>query len=689
MAEEKAKELSLEEEIASLRAALHHHLYLYHVLDAPEIEDSEYDALFRRLQTLEAAHPALVTADSPTQRVGASAAEGFQKVTHVTPMLSLGNVFSREELLAFHQRVLSGLEVEGGVRYVVEHKIDGLAVNLVYEKGRFARAATRGDGFTGEDVTANIKTIPSIPLRLRENAWGIPDFIEVRGEVYMPKAAFDRLNAEREEAGEPLFANPRNAAAGSLRQLDPKEAAKRSLDALLYGVGAHEGVALATHTETLAYLKALGFRVNPHYEVFEAVEAAADFCLSWTERRHALPFGIDGMVLKVDDLASQARLGATAKDPRWAIAYKFPPEQATTRVVDISLSVGRTGVLTPTADLEPVRLAGTTVARAALHNADYIAEKDIRIGDSVVIHKAGEIIPEVVTVLAERRDGSERPFVMPETCPVCGGLVQRLENEAAHKCMNPACPALIEERIIHFASRDAMNIEGMGPAVARQLLETRLIADVADLYELKKESLVELERMGEKSAENLLAAIAASKAAGLARLLFGLGIRFVGAKSAATLAAHFGDIDALLAADEEEIVALDDIGEKIAGSLREYFSQAENRARVERLRALGLKLTEERVLPRLPQVFAGLTFVLTGTLPTMTRKEAAEIVTARGGKVVGSVSKKTSYVLAGEEAGSKLEKAEKLGVPVLTEAAFLAMTADEAAEARGEGEESE
>lgn len=673
MADEKTNALSPEEEIASLRETLHRHLYLYHVLDAPEIEDSEYDALYRRLQELEVAHPALVTADSPTQRVGAAAAEGFQKVTHVTPMLSLGNVFSKEELLAFHQRVLSGLETEGGVEYVVEHKIDGLAVNLVYENGRFARAATRGDGFTGEDVTANIKTIPSIPLRLRENDWGVPDFIEVRGEVYMPKAAFDRLNAEREEAGEALFANPRNAAAGSLRQLDPKEAAKRSLDALLYGVGAHEGVTLSTHAETLAYLKALGFRVNAHYEVFQDVEAAADFCLSWTEKRYALPFGIDGMVLKVNDLASQARLGATAKDPRWAIAYKFPPEQATTKVLGISLSVGRTGVLTPTADLEPVRLAGTTVARAALHNADYIAEKDIRIGDTVVIHKAGEIIPEVVAVLAERRDGSERVFAMPDACPACGSFVQRLESEAAHKCTNPVCPALVEERIVHFASRDAMNIEGMGPAVVHQLLDTKLIADAADLYELEKEPLVALERMGEKSAENLLAAIEASKAAGLSRLLFGLGIRFVGAKAAATLAAHFGDIDALLAADEEEIVALDDIGEKIAGSLRAYFAQEENRVRIERLRALGLKLTEERVLPTAPQVFAGMTFVLTGALPKMTRKEASVLVTARGGKVASAVSKKTSYVVAGEEAGSKLEKAEKLGVPVLTEAQFLAL----------------
>lgn len=662
-----------EEEIAALRDTINYHMHRYHVLDDPEIEDYEYDRLLRRLNELEAAYPDLIAPDSPTQRVGAPPADGFQKVTHATPMRSLGNVFSKEELLAFHQRVQNGLETEDAVEYVVEHKIDGLAINLVYERGVLAQAATRGDGVTGEDVTANIKTIHSIPLRLRGKAEEIPEFLEIRGEVYMPHEAFIRLNQSRQANGEALFANPRNAAAGSLRQLDPKEAAKRSLDAVLYGIGAHEGIEIRTHTETLEHLAAWGFKINSCYKVFTDVGEAADYCLTWADRRGDLPFAIDGMVLKVNSLAAQERLGATAKDPRWAIAYKFPPEQAVTTVKDIVVSIGRTGVLTPTADLEPVLLSGSTVSRATLHNEDYIKEKDIRIGDTVIIHKAGEIIPEIVKVLPEKRTGAERVFVMPHTCPECGSEAGRAENEAAYRCMNPDCPALLREGLEHFVSRDAMNIEGLGPAVIAQLLQAKLVGDVAGLYRLTKEELLPLERMGEKSAENLLEAIEQSKKAGLAKVLFGLGIRFVGTKAAATLARSFGSYEALRDADLETLQSLEDIGEKIAQSVVNYFSEEKNCRLLEKLREQGVCLTEEITAAVEKQVFQGMTFVLTGTLPSLTRKEAAEMIERRGGKVAGSVSKKTSYVLAGEEAGGKLEKAEKLDIAVIDEAEFKEM----------------
>lgn len=669
--------MSIEAEVMNLRETIHYHMHRYHVLDAPEIEDYEYDALLRRLNELEAQHPDLVTPDSPSQRVGASPAEGFQKITHFTPMRSLGNVFSKEELLSFHQRVQNTLETDAAIAYVVEHKIDGLAINLVYEAGVLARAATRGDGVAGEDVTANIRTIKSIPLRLRENSFGIPDFLEVRGEVYMPKQSFIRLNEERAEVGESLFANPRNAAAGSLRQLNPQEAAKRSLDALLYGVGAHEGVALSTHVETLEFLAALGFKINPSYEQFTDIEEAAAYCLSWADRRDALPFAVDGMVLKVDSLQSQQILGATSKDPRWAIAYKFPPERKVTVVENIVISIGRTGVLTPTADLVPILLSGSTVSRATLHNEDYINEKDIRIGDTVIVHKAGEIIPEVVEVLKEKRTGEEVPFVMPHTCPACGSEAKRIENESAYKCTNPDCSALIREGINHFVSRDAMNVDGLGPAVVQQLLQNGLVKDAADLYALTKEDLLSLERMGDKSADNLLRAIEDSKAAGLTRLLFGIGIRFVGIKAATTLARHFGDIEKLRNADLETLQSLDDIGEKIAQSVYVYFRDEKNLALLEKLAAHGIKMTEEVEAPRHAQIFAGKTFVLTGVLPTLARKTAAELIESRGGKVSGSVSKKTAYVLAGTEAGSKLEKAEKLGLPILDEVAFQKLLENE------------
>ncbi|HMM22507.1 MAG TPA: NAD-dependent DNA ligase LigA [Selenomonadales bacterium] len=656
---------------AELRTEIHYHNHRYYVLDAPEISDAEFDRLLRRLMAIEAAYPELATADSPTRRVGGAPAEGFGRLAHPTPMLSLGNAFSRDELRAFDARVRSGLNGEPA-EYVVELKVDGLAINLIYENGSLARAATRGDGTFGEDVTANVRTIRAVPLALARADEGVPQLLEVRGEVYLPRRELDRLNQKREAAGEPLFANPRNAAAGSLRQLDPRVTAERALSVFIYGLGARAGAELASHAQTLEYLTRLGFKVNPNFRVFQDIETAADYCESWAEKRLDLPYEIDGLVIKLNSLAGQAALGATAKDPRWAIAYKFPAEQAVTVVEDIFLRVGRTGVLTPTAILRPVRIAGSTVSRATLHNADYIRDKDIRIGDAVTIHKAGEIIPEVVSVLAERRTGREREFAMPELCPECGEPIVRQSGEAAYKCVNPRCPAQTREGLIHFVSRDAMNIEGLGPAVITALLDSGLVTDAADLYTLGKEELLPMERMGEKSAQNLLAAIQNSKEAGLARLLFALGIRFVGVKAAGTLARHYGDIDQIREASFEALTELEEIGPKIAESVVAYFTMGENLELIEKLRRAGVKLTEEKTAEG-PAPLAGKTFVLTGTLSGLTRNEATELIERLGGKVTGSVSKKTHYVVAGAEAGSKLDKARELGVPVLEEAEFAAL----------------
>lgn len=650
-------------EMEELRRLLHYHSHRYYVLDAPEIADAEFDRLYQRLVKLEQAYPDLITADSPTQRVGGTPAEGFERVAHSVPMLSLANAFSAEDLLAFDARVKSGLDGEP-LEYVVELKIDGLAINLVYEAGRLLRAATRGDGTEGEDVTTNVRTIKAVPLVLNGQ---VPPVMEVRGEAYMPRPAFDRLNEERLQTGEALLANPRNAAAGSLRQLDPKVTAARTLDIFVYGMGAREELTVGTHEQTLRFLQELGFKVNPHFKVFKTIEEVIDHCESWAEKRVDLPYDIDGLVIKVNSLAGQRRLGSTAKDPRWAIAFKFPAEQATTIVEDIVVRVGRTGVLTPTAVLRPVRLAGSTVSRATLHNEDYIREKDIKIGDTVIIHKAGEIIPEVISVVFSRRTGEEQSFTIPEICPECGSLVLRIPGESAHKCINSACPAQLREGIIHFVSRDAMNIDGLGQAVVTSLVDAGLIADAADLYTLTAEQVVKLERMGPKSAQNLINAIAVSKQAGLSRLLFGLGIRFVGAKAAATLARHFGDIDLLRQAAEEDLTALDEIGPRIAESVVEYFARPETEQLLTKLAAAGVKLTEEkrRTTEGLP--LSGKTFVLTGTLPTLTRSDAAALIESKGGKVASSVSKKTDYVVAGEEAGSKLDKAQQLGITVLNE----------------------
>jgi DNA ligase (NAD+) len=661
--------MAADQEIKELKKALHYHSHRYYVLDNPEISDVEYDKLLRRLIDIEAAYPSLITPDSPSQRVGGAPAEGFERVAHLTPMLSLGNAFSADELRSFDARVKSGLG-RPEVEYIVELKIDGLAMNLIYQDGRLTRGATRGDGTYGEDVTTNIRTIRSVPLVLNDTS-DMPQLLEVRGEVYLPRKEFDRLNKLREAAGEPLMANPRNAAAGSIRQLDPKVTAERALNIFLYGLGTEEGLGVATHSAMLEKLQSLGFKTNPYYKVFSNIEDAIAYCQSWAEKRVDLPYDIDGVVFKVNDLASQRALGSTAKDPRWAIAYKFPAEQAATVVEDIVVRVGRTGALTPTAVLRPVRLAGTTDSRATLHNADYIAEKDIRLGDTVIVQKAGEIIPEVVSVVISRRTGSEQPFSMPSACPECGKEIVREPGEVAHKCVNPRCPALLREGLIHFVSRDAMNIDGLGPAVITSLLEDGLLKDAADLYTLQPETLAARERMGEKSAANLVAAIAASKQAGLARALFALGIRYVGAKASATLARHYGDIAKLAAASLEELITIEEIGPKIAESIVSYFGDADNLAYIEKLKAVGIKLTEERQAA-VSQELAGKTFVLTGTL-SIPRKEAENLITACGGKVSSSVSKKTSFVVAGEEAGSKLDKANELGVTVLTEDEFLAL----------------
>jgi DNA ligase (NAD+) len=657
------------QEIDELRRLLHYHSHRYYVLDAPEIEDAEFDRLYQRLVKLEQDHPELITPDSPTQRVGGTPAEGFERVAHSVPMLSLSNAFSAEDLLAFDTRVRNGLP-DDSLEYVVELKIDGLAINLVYESGRLLRAATRGDGTEGEDVTSNVRTIRAVPLVLNGQ---VPPVMEVRGEAYMPRPAFDRLNDERLEAGEPLLANPRNAAAGSLRQLDSRVTASRTLDIFVYGMGAREELAVTTHEQTLQFLQELGFKVNPHYRVFKTISEVIAYCQSWAEKRVDLPYDIDGLVIKVNSLAGQRQLGSTAKDPRWAIAFKFPAEQATTIVEDIVVRVGRTGVLTPTAVLRPVRLAGSTVSRATLHNEDFIKEKGICIGDTVIIHKAGEIIPEVISVVESRRTGAEKSFVMPTTCPECGSMVLRIPGESAHKCINSACPALLREGLIHFVSRDAMNIDGLGQAVVTSLVDSGLVADAADLYTLTAEQVLNLERMGPKSAQNLIEAIATSKQAGLARLLFGLGIRFVGAKAAATLARHFGDIELVAKASADELTALDEIGPRIAESVVEYFARPEAERLIAKLTAAGVKLTEEirRTTGILP--LTGKTFVLTGTLPTLTRNDAAELIENQGGKVTSSVSKKTDYVVAGEEAGSKLDKAQKLSITVLNEAELMAL----------------
>lgn len=659
-------------EADKLRREIRHNEYLYYVLDAPEITDAEYDRMMVRLRELEARYPDSIPADSPTQRVGGRASSQFTEVRHLEPLLSLGNVFSAEELRAFDERVRSGLPAGSKVEYVMEPKIDGLACSLIYENGKLVRAATRGDGVVGENVTANVRTIRSIPLTLKvPEGEAVPELLDVRGEVYMPRQAFMRLNEQRAERGESEFANPRNAAAGSLRQLDPQVTASRSLSFFAYylvGEGAQP-----KHSESLALLARYGFKVSENYKVVENIDEAIKYIGDFNELRQGLSYDTDGAVIKVNDVYQQRILGATGKDPRWATAYKYPPEQAETTLEDIDWRVGRTGVLTPTAVLTPVKLSGSVISRATLHNEDFIRAKDIRIGDRVVINKAGEIIPEVLRVVVEKRTGDEKEVEIPNVCPECGWRVERQGEEAAIRCTNPHCPALGREGLIHFVSRDAMNIDGCGPSVINALLDAGLVRDAADLYSLRKDDLLKLERMGEKSADNLLAALAESKKNELDKLLFALGIRHVGAKVARILATEFGSMEKLQQAQPEELAQIRDIGDKIAESAVTWLNVPANIDLVERLAAAGLTMTFTPPASQEDNPFFGKTLVFTGTMPTLGRAEAKTMAQDVGAKVSGSVSKKTDYVIAGAEAGSKLEKAQQLGVTVIDEAEFLRM----------------
>lgn len=666
-ADERAADLA---EAEKLRREIRHNEYLYYVLDAPEITDAEYDRMMVRLRELEARYPDSIPADSPTQRVGGRASSQFTEVRHLEPLLSLGNVFSAEELRAFDERVRSGLPAGSKVEYVMEPKIDGLACSLIYENGKLVRAATRGDGVVGENVTANVRTIRSIPLTLKvPEGEAVPELLDVRGEVYMPRQAFMRLNEQRAERGESEFANPRNAAAGSLRQLDPQVTASRSLSFFAYylvGEGAQP-----KHSESLALLARYGFKVSENYKVVENIDEAIKYIGDFNELRQGLSYDTDGAVIKVNDVYQQRILGATGKDPRWATAYKYPPEQAETTLEDIDWRVGRTGVLTPTAVLTPVKLSGSVISRATLHNEDFIRAKDIRIGDRVIINKAGEIIPEVLRVVAEKRTGDEKEVEIPSVCPECGWRVERQGEEAAIRCTNPHCPALGREGLIHFVSRDAMNIDGCGPSVINALLDAGLVRDAADLYSLRKEDLLKLERMGEKSADNLLAALDESKKNELDKLLFALGIRHVGAKVARILATEFGSMEKLQQAQPEELAQIRDIGDKIAESAVTWLNVPANIDLVERLAAAGLTMTFTPPASQEDNPFFGKTLVFTGTMPTLGRAEAKTMAQDVGAKVSGSVSKKTDYVIAGAEAGSKLEKAQQLGVTVIDEAEFL------------------
>ncbi|MCA1064331.1 NAD-dependent DNA ligase LigA [Rossellomorea aquimaris] len=655
---------SAEKRMNELHELLNQYNYEYHVLDKPSVSDSEYDQLLRELIELEDQFPDMKTADSPSQRVGGAILDAFEKVEHRTPMLSLGNAFNEDDLRDFDRRVRQAIGDD--FSYVCELKIDGLAVSLRYENGVFVQGATRGDGSIGEDITSNLKTIRSIPLKISENM-----SFEVRGEAFMPKRSFEKLNKIKDEKGEEPFANPRNAAAGSLRQLDPKIAASRNLDIFLYALADIGDTGIDSHSQGLDTLESLGFKTNPERKRCATIDEVLAFVGKWTDQRPNLTYDIDGIVIKVDSLKHQEQLGFTAKSPRWAIAFKFPAEEVITVLKDIELSVGRTGVVTPTAILEPVRVAGTTVQRASLHNEDLIREKDIRIGDHVVIKKAGDIIPEVVNVLEDKRTGEEREFHMPTECPECESELVRLEEEVALRCINPKCPAQIREGLIHFVSRNAMNIDGLGEKVISQLFREKLIEDVADLYGLERHQLLQLERMGEKSADNLLEAIQASKQNSLEKLLFGLGIRHVGAKAAKTLAQEFGSIHRLMNLGKEELTNVNEIGDKMADAIVAYFENEEVKELIQELKDAGVNLEYKGPKPvaasEVDSYFAGKTIVLTGKIERLSRNEAKEKIEMLGGKVTGSVSKKTDLVIAGEDAGSKLAKANELNIEVWDE----------------------
>lgn len=654
----------IEKRVAELNKLLHEYGNAYYVLDKPIVSDAVYDQLFQELMALEKENPTLVYPDSPTQRVGGKPLDGFKKVTHTYPMLSLSNAFNEEDLRDFDRRIQQA--IGDHYSYVCELKIDGLAISLRYEEGRFVQGITRGDGSVGEEITANLKTIRAIPLRLKE-----PVTMEVRGEAFMPKSSFDALNKARTESGEELFANPRNAAAGSLRQLDPKIAASRNLSTFIYAIGGDgESYGIDSHLEMLSYLETLGFPANKEREHCETIDDVLSFINKWTEERPNLPYEIDGIVVKVNRYAHQDELGYTAKSPRWAIAYKFPAEEVITKLLDIELTVGRTGVITPTAILEPVLVAGSTVGRASLHNEDLIKEKDIRIQDTVIVHKAGDIIPEIVGVILEERSEGTEPFEMPTECPVCNSDVVRIEGEVALRCVNPQCPAQIAEGIKHFSSRNAMNIDGLGEKVVELLLKENLIVDVADLYHLEIEQIAKLERMGQLSATNLVNAIEQSKDNSLERLLFGLGIRHVGEKAARIIAAEFETMEKLMTVTAEELTEIHEIGDKIAESFVAYFEKEEVKTLIFRLKEVGVNMSYKgkRVNVNISESpFSGKTIVLTGKLEQLTRNDAKAKIEELGGKVTGSVSKKTDLVIAGADAGSKLTKARELGIEVWDE----------------------
>ncbi len=659
------------DKIEGLRQEIRRHDVLYFVEASPEISDREYDRLLKELEQLEADHPELVSPDSPTQRVSGRPIEGFVSVEHAVPMLSISNTYSPEEVREFGGRVDKGLE-GAPVEYVVEPKIDGVAVSVRYEEGVLTLGATRGDGERGDDITTNLRTLREIPLRLSpKEDMTLPPLLEARGEVYMRADDFAQLNKEREERGEDLFANPRNSTAGTLKLLDPRIVAERPLRIFFYSLARIEGIAIPTHFEAMRHLSALGLKTNPQTRLCPSIDSVVEFCAEFEGRRRQLGYEIDGMVIKVNRLDQQAHLGRTARAPRWAMAYKYPAQQAVTRILDIAVQVGKTGALTPVASLEPVSLGGTTVKSASLHNADEIARKDIRIGDWVAVEKAGEIIPHVVEVKKARRDGSERRFRMPKRCPVCGGEVAKDADGVFHRCTNTQCPAQLKEHVRYFASRDAMDIEGLGKALVAQLVDRELVKDLSDLYSLRLEDLAELEKMGKKSSENLLAALEESKGQDLARLLYGLGILHVGTRVAEILAEQFSSLDELSAASVEDLESINEIGPIMARSIHDYFRDSRNRKVIEELREAGVNFFSEReAVPVAGQSLDGMTFVVTGRLEGFSRKEAEDAIKRRGGKVSSSVSKKTTYLVVGEEPGSKLDKVRSLNVPILNESEF-------------------
>ncbi|CAH2214723.1 NAD-dependent DNA ligase LigA [Tepidibacter aestuarii] len=655
--------MDIKKRVEELTQIINYHNHKYYVEDDPEIDDYDYDMLMKELMDIENKHPEYKKEDSPTQRVGGVALDKFKQVVHKTPMLSLSNAFSENDLIDFDNRI-KGI-VNSDVEYVVEFKIDGLSAVITYENGALKIGATRGDGQVGEDVTNNLKTVKSIPMRINENS-----NLQVRGEVFIPKDKFQKLNDYQEENGMNLFANPRNAAAGSLRQLDSKIAAKRHLDMFIFNLEGIDEDKFKTHSESLECLKNLGFKVSPNYKICKNIQEVIEFINYWTDHRDELKFDIDGMVIKVNDLKQRDILGNTTKSPRWAIAYKFPAEKKKTKVLDIIIQVGRTGNLTPTALLEPVQIAGSIVSRATLHNEDYIKQKDIKIKDTVIIQKAGDIIPEVVEVVKDERDGTQIEFEMPDECPECGFETSRLDGEAAVKCTNISCPAQIRRGIIHFVSRNAMNIDGLGERIVALLLKENLIKDIADIYYLKKEDLVPLERMGEKSSQNLIEAIQKSKENDLSRLVFGLGIKYIGSKGAKILASNFDDVYKIIEAEKEDLINLEEFGEVMAESVVDFFNNDKNLELIEKFKAVDVNLKSLKTESNEVKIFEGMKIVLTGTLEKYKRNDVKEIIEKFGGKVTGSVSKSTHVVFAGRDAGSKLDKANSLGIKVIDENTF-------------------